>query len=82
MFFKKLKLLKFIDSYYSFGTTGGIVNIGSISNLKCYLCFKYLLKNQVIDLSWASDGYTLIFCSQDGYVFFIKFSNPSKLRSY
>uniref|UniRef100_A0A7S0MIH1 CAF1B/HIR1 beta-propeller domain-containing protein n=1 Tax=Cryptomonas curvata TaxID=233186 RepID=A0A7S0MIH1_9CRYP len=64
-----------LDSYYSFGTTGGMVNIGSISSLKCYMCFKYLLKNQIIDLSWASDGYTLICCSQDGYVFFLNFSS-------
>jgi WD40 repeat protein len=64
-----------LDSYYSFGTTGGMVNIASISSLKYYMCFKYLLKNQIIDLSWASDGYTLICCSQDGYVFFLNFSS-------
>ena len=63
-----------LNSLYSFGTTGGIFNIFSTNSIKSYICIKYLTNNQILDISWASSGYTLICCSFNGFIFLIKFS--------
>nr|UXY87171.1 hira [Cryptomonas sp.] len=57
--------------YFSTGTTDGILSIWSISDLNSHICIKSLSKNQILDISWSSTGYNLVYCSFDGQVFLI-----------
>nr|UXY87661.1 hira [Cryptomonas curvata] len=63
-----------LKSYYSFGTADGIFTIFSTDSFNSHIYLKYLMNNQIIDISWLADGYALTCCSFNGYIFYLKFS--------